>query len=111
MVHDKALNIYADGSSYSHPRRGGMGIRYVTINSEGDEVVQSEEIPADVPSRQSSPTRPGPHGRPRSSSARGSGICDQNIPRTATPPSDSPMEELVALGKRLERGGHFGEEK
>ena len=27
------------------------------------------------------------------------------------PPSDSPMEELVALGKRLEKGGHFGEEK
>lgn len=45
MVYDKALNIYADGSSYSHPRRGGMGIRCVTINSEGDEVVQSEEIP------------------------------------------------------------------
>jgi ribonuclease HI len=45
MVYDKALNIYADGSSYSHPRRGGMGVRYVTINSEGDEVVQSEDIP------------------------------------------------------------------
>lgn len=27
------------------------------------------------------------------------------------PPSDSPMEELVALGKRLEKGGHFGEKR
>jgi ribonuclease HI len=45
MVYDKALNIHADGSPYSHPRRAGMGIRYVTINSDGDEVVQSEEIP------------------------------------------------------------------
>ena len=27
------------------------------------------------------------------------------------PPSDSPIEELVALGKRLEKGGHFNEKQ
>ena len=53
MVYHRALNIYADGSSYSHPRRGGMGIRYVTINLEGDEVVQSEEIPGHLLRHQS----------------------------------------------------------
>jgi ribonuclease HI len=44
MVYENALNIYADGSSYSHPRRGGIGIRYVTIDDAGNEVVQNEEI-------------------------------------------------------------------
>ena len=40
MVYENALNIYADGSSYSHPRRGGVSIRYVTIDDTGNEVVQ-----------------------------------------------------------------------
>jgi ribonuclease HI len=43
MVYENALNIYADGSSYSHPRRGGIGIRYVTIDGAGNEVVQNED--------------------------------------------------------------------
>jgi ribonuclease HI len=45
MVYEKALNIYVDGSSFSHPRRGGIGIRYVTIDKQGSEVVQSEDLP------------------------------------------------------------------
>jgi len=45
MVYENALNIYADGSSYSNPRRGGIGVRYVTIDQYGKEVVLNEEIP------------------------------------------------------------------
>jgi len=44
MVYENALNIYTDGSSYSHPRRGGIGIRYVTIDSQGNEVAQNDEV-------------------------------------------------------------------
>lgn len=44
MVYENALNIYADGSSYSKPRRGGIGIRYVTIDEAGNEVVQNEDF-------------------------------------------------------------------
>ena len=39
------LKIYTDGSSYSHPRRGGIGIRFVGVNDAGDEVVDDVEIP------------------------------------------------------------------
>ena len=45
MVYENALNIYTDGSSFSRPRRGGIGIRYVTIDDAGNEVVQNEEVP------------------------------------------------------------------
>ncbi len=45
MVYENALNIYTDGSSFSHPRRGGMAIRFVWINDAGDEVIEDEEIP------------------------------------------------------------------
>lgn len=44
MVYENALNIYADGSSYSQPRRGGIGIRYVTIDEAGNEVAQNAEL-------------------------------------------------------------------
>lgn len=37
------LTIYADGSSYSHPRRGGLALRVVTVDVHGDEVV--EDVP------------------------------------------------------------------
>jgi ribonuclease HI len=40
MVYEKTLNIYTDGSSFPGPRRGGMGILFVTINGQGDEVVE-----------------------------------------------------------------------
>ena len=31
------MNIYTDGSSFSRPRRGGIGVRYIVINDVGDE--------------------------------------------------------------------------
>src|SRR5664279_4751931 len=36
---ENAINIFTDGSSYSHPRRGGMGLRFITVDDAGDEVV------------------------------------------------------------------------
>lgn len=38
-VDETALNIYTDGSSYSSPRAGGLGIRFITINTEGNEEI------------------------------------------------------------------------
>lgn len=34
---ENAINIFTDGSSYSGPRKGGMGILFVVINNEGHE--------------------------------------------------------------------------
>jgi ribonuclease HI len=34
---ENAINIFTDGSSYSGPRKGGMGILFVIINDEGHE--------------------------------------------------------------------------
>ena len=34
---ENAINIFTDGSSYSGPRKGGMGILFVVINDEGHE--------------------------------------------------------------------------
>jgi ribonuclease HI len=45
MVYEKALNIYTDGSSYSRPRRGGIGIRFVTINEFGNEMIEDHALP------------------------------------------------------------------
>jgi ribonuclease HI len=42
---ETALNIYTDGSSYSGPRRGGVGILFVTVNDDGDEVVDDYPLP------------------------------------------------------------------
>lgn len=42
MIFEDALNIYTDGSSLQHPRRGGMGIRYVVVDSNGHEALQDE---------------------------------------------------------------------
>ena len=39
------LKIYTDGSSYSGPRTGGVGIRYVSVDENGDEVVEDVEVP------------------------------------------------------------------
>jgi len=36
---ENAINIFTDGSSFSHPREGGMGIRFVTIDENGHEVI------------------------------------------------------------------------
>jgi ribonuclease HI len=45
MIKEDALNIYTDGSSYSHPRAGGIGIRFVTINELGEEVTKDIDLP------------------------------------------------------------------
>jgi len=37
---EDALNIYTDGSSLSNPRRGGIGVRFVYVDSNGDEEVK-----------------------------------------------------------------------
>ena len=43
-VEENALNIFMDGSSFGSPRRGGVGVRFVQINSAGEEVVQDVEF-------------------------------------------------------------------
>lgn len=40
MIIENAINIYTDGSSFSRPRSGGIGIRLVIINSLGQEEVE-----------------------------------------------------------------------
>jgi ribonuclease HI len=44
-VIENALNIYTDGSSLSHQRLGGIGIRFVTCDSQGEEVTEDVELP------------------------------------------------------------------
>jgi ribonuclease HI len=34
---ENAINVFTDGSSFSRPRKGGMGIRFVVIDQEGHE--------------------------------------------------------------------------
>jgi len=45
VVDENALNIYTDGSSFPGPRRGGIGIRYVTVDAQGNEVIDDLELP------------------------------------------------------------------
>ena len=40
MYNDNDLLIYTDGSSYSSPRRGGTGIRFVSVDDSGEEVIE-----------------------------------------------------------------------
>lgn len=42
-MEENALNIYTDGSSFQHPRKGGMGILYIYIDNLGNEI--SKEFP------------------------------------------------------------------
>jgi len=39
------LEIYTDGSSRNHPRRGGIGIRYISTSANGDEKVDDLKLP------------------------------------------------------------------
>jgi ribonuclease HI len=48
MVDPYALNIYTDGSSYPGPRRGGMDILYVWVDSSGVEHLESLDQPGVV---------------------------------------------------------------
>jgi len=38
-IDEHAINVYTDGSSYSGPRRGGLGARIITVNDAGNEEV------------------------------------------------------------------------
>jgi ribonuclease HI len=42
---ERDLNIYTDGSAYSGPRRGGIGILFVTVDEDGQEVVDEYPLP------------------------------------------------------------------
>ena len=42
---EDALNIYTDGSSYQGPRIGGIGVRYITINDDGNEDILELDEP------------------------------------------------------------------
>jgi ribonuclease HI len=44
QLDDDALTIYTDGSSYSHPRRGGIGFRFVWTGKDGHEVVHDSDL-------------------------------------------------------------------
>ena len=45
MLVEGALNIYTDGSSYSSPRTGGVGIVFVRNDDAGNEVVEQSGLP------------------------------------------------------------------
>lgn len=45
MYTEDDLTIYTDGSSYPNPRKGGIGIRFVTINESGHEEVNDISSP------------------------------------------------------------------
>jgi ribonuclease HI len=42
---ENALNIYTDGSSLARPRRGGIGIRLITTDRIGNEILEDIEVP------------------------------------------------------------------
>jgi ribonuclease HI len=42
---DRDINIFTDGSSYSRPRRGGIGIRFITTDTEGAEHTEDYPLP------------------------------------------------------------------
>lgn len=39
MLRENVLNIFTDGSSFQSPRSGGIGIRFVLVDSDGDEQI------------------------------------------------------------------------
>jgi ribonuclease HI len=43
VLDELAINVFTDGSSYSHPRRGGVGIRIITVGTDGHEIVHEEQ--------------------------------------------------------------------
>lgn len=44
-IDDEALTIYTDGSSYQGPRRGGVGILFVTVDDDGHERINEYALP------------------------------------------------------------------
>ncbi len=47
MVIENTINVYTDGSSLSRPRRGGIGIHLVIINSSGQEEIKDSVMASD----------------------------------------------------------------
>ena len=45
MVTENAIDVYTDGSSFSHPRSGGIGIQLVKVNALGQEECQDIVLP------------------------------------------------------------------
>lgn len=45
MTDENTLSIYTDGSSLPNPRRGGIGVRFVYVNSDGNEEVEDFSYP------------------------------------------------------------------
>jgi ribonuclease HI len=45
ILDDLALNIFTDGSSFSEPRTGGIGIRIITFDDDGHEVPHDYLLP------------------------------------------------------------------
>jgi len=45
MIDENALNIYTDGSSRSKPRTGGVGIRFIYVDTSGDEIIEDLSSP------------------------------------------------------------------
>jgi ribonuclease HI len=45
QLDETALSIFVDGSSYSNPRSGGVGIRFVWADKDGDEQIEEEALP------------------------------------------------------------------
>jgi len=45
MLAENALHIYTDGSSLPAPRRGGIGIRFLLIDSQGREEITDSKHP------------------------------------------------------------------
>jgi len=42
MVQENALNIYTDGSSFSSPRVGGIGVRFICVDRSGIEILTKD---------------------------------------------------------------------
>jgi ribonuclease HI len=45
LLLENALNIFTDGSSLRSPRRGGIGIRFILVDPEGNEELQDAQFP------------------------------------------------------------------
>jgi RNase H-like protein len=43
ILDERAINVFTDGSSYSHPRRGGLGFRIITVGTDGHEIIREEQ--------------------------------------------------------------------
>ena len=37
VIDETALNVFTDGSCFSHPRRGGLGAKFIWVNEKGEE--------------------------------------------------------------------------